>query len=100
MPKVIFLPDNFEVEIEDGETILEAAEFFSIPLKHDCGGSGNCGTCHVIVEEGADFLSPMSPEEEDTLDRALEVTNESRLACQCGVMGDVVVTIPETSRED
>jgi len=100
MPKVIFLPDNFEVEIEDGGTILDAAELFDIPLKHDCGGSCQCGTCHVIIEEGGESLGPMSPEEEDTLDRAAELSNESRLACQCEVWGDVAVTIPETSRED
>ncbi len=100
MPKVTFLPDNFVVEIADGGTILEAAENFDIPLKHNCGGSCNCGTCHVIVEEGGEHIGEMDPEEEDTLDRALEVTNESRLACQCQLTGDVVVTIPETSRTD
>jgi ferredoxin, 2Fe-2S len=98
MPKVTFLPDNFDVDIEDGGTILEAAENFDIPLKHNCGGACNCGTCHVIIEEGGENISEMDPEEEDTLDRALEVTNESRLACQCRIKGDVVVTIPETSR--
>ncbi len=100
MPKVTFLPDNYVVEIDEGATILEAAENFDIPLKHDCGGSGNCGTCHVIVEEGGENLKPMSPEEEDTLDSSGEVTNESRLACQCRVRDDIIVTIPESSRED
>ncbi len=98
MPKVTFLPDNFDVEIEDGGTILEAAENFDIPLKHNCGGACNCGTCHVIIEEGGDNINEMDPEEEDTLDRALEVTHQSRLACQCSIKGDVVVTIPDTSR--
>ena len=98
MPKVVFLPDNFEVEIEDGESILVAAELYDLPLKHECGGSCNCSTCHVIIEEGAENLSAMEPDEEDTLDRAAELSNESRLACQCKVSGDVVVTIPESSR--
>ena len=99
MSKVTFLPDNFEVEVADGQSILDAVEYYDIPLRHKCGGSCNCGTCHVIVEEGAEFISRMGEEEEDTLDHSLEVTNESRLACQCQIHGDVVVTIPETSRE-
>jgi len=100
MPKVTFLPDNFEVEIDDGQTVLDAAELFDLPLRHNCGGSCNCGTCHVIVEEGGEQISSMGEEEEDTLDRSMEVVNESRLACQCRIRGDVVVTIPETSRND
>ncbi|MDP6418765.1 MAG: 2Fe-2S iron-sulfur cluster-binding protein [Candidatus Krumholzibacteria bacterium] len=100
MARVLFLPDNIEVEIEEGDSILDAAESFDLPLSHKCEGKGRCGTCHVILEEGLDEVPEMSPEEEDTLDGVPDLSLQSRLACQAKPRGAIVVSIPESSRED
>ena len=66
-----------------------------IALEHNCGGSCACTTCHVVVREGEDNLSPMEQDEEDRLDTAEGLTLHSRLGCQAIVRGDVVVEIPK-----
>ena len=51
----------------------------------NCGGIGNCGTCILAVDEGADLLS----ERTDAETRKLKGKPENwRLACQCLVGGD------------
>lgn len=84
---------NQTVDVKEGETLLEAAENFNIPLQHACGGFCACTTCHVIVKEGEKNLSPAEEDEEERLDRATGVTLKSRLGCQAKVTGDVVVEI-------
>jgi 2Fe-2S ferredoxin len=103
--KVTFLPLNVTVEVDDTRypladhgtpgSILDIALAHDIPLEHNCGGSCACTTCHVIVREGEDRLSPMEADEEDRLDTAEGLTLHSRLGCQAVVRGDVVVEIPK-----
>jgi len=57
--------------------------------------SAACTTCHVVVREGEDNLSPMEQDEEDRLDTAEGLTLHSRLGCQAIVKGNVVVEIPK-----
>lgn len=51
----------------------------------NCGGIGNCGTCRVNVEQGAELLSPRTDVEQKKLKGKPET---NRLACQCLVGGD------------
>ena len=51
----------------------------------NCGGIGNCGTCRVNVEQGAELLSPRTDVETKKLQGKPET---NRLACQCLVGGD------------
>ena len=60
----------------------------------NCFGNGHCGTCKVVVKKGGENLSPKGAMEKFTLWRMLSVIGheqESRLACQCRVQGDVTV---------
>ena len=47
MPSVKCLPDKSDFEINENETILEAALRANIPLAHACGGVAKCSTCRV-----------------------------------------------------
>jgi 2Fe-2S ferredoxin len=94
MPKIRFLPEDIEVEVPEGRTILDAALDNNIKIDHNCGGNCACSTCHIYVEEGLDSLSEMSEDEEDMLDEAEDRRDDSRLACQCKVKTDLVVNIP------
>ena len=68
---------------------------FDVELEHACGGNCSCTTCHVIVRQGDQNLSPMEDDEADRIGQAAGVTLHSRLGCQAVVTGDVVVEIPE-----
>lgn len=98
--KVVFLPMNVEATVNEGESILDAAENCGVDLPHNCGGVCACSTCHVIVKEGMDRLTPRHEEEEDRLDMAENLTLSSRLGCQAKVFGDVVVELPECTRRE
>ncbi len=95
MPKIKFLPSGTEVEVEKGKILLDAALDNNVKINHNCGGNCACSTCHVFIEEGYETLKEMSEDEEDMLDESEDLTEISRLACQCKVTSDLVVTIPE-----
>jgi 2Fe-2S ferredoxin len=93
MPKVTFLPMNVTYEAKKGESILDVAINYDVPMQHACGGFCACTTCHIHVKSGAEFLSPVEEEEMDRLERAGDTGSTSRLSCQAKVKGDVVVEI-------
>lgn len=103
--RVTFLPQNVTVEVEDKDfpygdhgkagSLLDIALHNNVPLEHNCGGNCACTTCHVVVKEGEENLSPMESDEEDRLDTAKGLTLHSRLGCQAIVQGDVVVELVE-----
>ena len=62
---------------------MEIIREHGLPIKAECGGSCACATCHVYVDEDwVDKLAEMGDEEEDMLDSAFEVEDNSRLSCQ------------------
>jgi len=50
--KVKFLPDEKEVEVAEGITLLEAVEKADIYINGLCGGEGLCGECCLQVTSG------------------------------------------------
>lgn len=101
MPTITFLnPERRTVEVEADTSILEAAEECGAHVGSACGGNLACSTCHVWVSRGFDSLSDMEEDEDDILDKAFDVREESRLGCQARVTDeDIVVEItPESLR--
>lgn len=89
MPKITFLTTGEVHEVPSGTSFLEFCEANDAP--HDFGCTvGSCGTCRLVLEEGADNVQPITEEEQDTLDM---VTDEpgARLGCQMIVYGDVAL---------
>lgn len=106
MPKVTFLPNRLlrapvTLDAREGDSLLEVAEAHGVPVGSACGGVCACSTCHVQVQQGADYLTGMEDAESDRLDLAFDVVPESRLGCQARLLGggDVVVKISEESLE-
>ena len=107
---VTFLPMNEKIEVDPKElpysrdglpgSILEIALGHDIDIDHACGGVCACSTCHVIVREGFDTCNESSDDEEDMLDNAPGLEQNSRLSCQCVPNGtqDIVVEIPDWNR--
>ncbi len=95
MPRVTFLPAGRSAVVPRGTSILEAAEAAEVDLPHNCGGVCACTTCHVWVERGLGSLSAIGDREDDKLDEAAGLEENSRLGCQARIADeDVVVRIP------
>ncbi|MCS5711035.1 ISC system 2Fe-2S type ferredoxin [Candidatus Berkiella aquae] len=104
MTKVTFLPHETlcplgkTIEVEPGQSILEAALAHDIQIDHACEMACACTTCHVIVRKGFNSLEEASEREEDLLDKAWGLESESRLSCQAIVEDkELVVEIPKYS---
>jgi 2Fe-2S ferredoxin len=105
MVKVIFIdPDGkrHEVEADEGMTLMEAAVKNMVPgIDADCGGACACATCHVYVDpewvKRIPSLKERSEAEEDMLDFAFDVRENSRLSCQIRItpeMDGIVLHVP------
>jgi 2Fe-2S ferredoxin len=83
----IFVTDlagkEHELEALEGWRVMEIIKDYGLPLKAECGGACCCATCHVYVaNDWIDKLFDMREDEEDMLDEAMEVKDNSRLSCQ------------------
>ena len=74
--RVVFKPDDKEISIHQGATLLEAARQAGIILTTPCGGKGTCGKCAL----------------------QLHPSEQQVLACQHHVESDLAVTVPPESR--
>lgn len=88
MPKVTFVDDELEVEVEEGANLRDVAleEGASIPFGCE---QGICGTC-LCVPSDETALSEKEDQEEETL-MAMGAEDNQRLACQCQVLDDVEI---------
>ncbi len=95
MPLVTVRPKGLEFTAEDGQTVMAAALAAGYRWPTVCGGQGDCLVCHVEVLEHPDHLSEASDEEARSLRDLVGGPGgrgeHVRLACQAGVLGDVVV---------
>lgn len=83
----IFVTDQSGVEHElegvEGWRVMEIIRDYGLPIKAECGGACACATCHVYVApEWVGKLIPKRAEEEEMLDEAFDVQENSRLSCQ------------------
>jgi len=104
--KVIFQPSGRRGEIEEGKTILEAAQSLGVDIEGLCGNKKVCGKCKVRVEEGyfekdnidsgMAHLSPLTEAEKKHIKP--EDGPGIRLSCTAEIHGDIKVFVPERSR--
>jgi len=87
---VFMLPDEKDLRVTGGMTILEASLNSGIPHVNVCGGKARCSTCRVVVISGLEHCSPRTASEEK-LARKLSFGPQVRLACQTRVGGDAAV---------
>jgi 2Fe-2S ferredoxin len=95
------LEDKIVENAEEGFSILEITEDHDIHLNHNCGGVCACSTCHIYVMKGMDDVEEITDKEEDFIDRAINPTLDSRLACQCIILdedAEIEVIIPDQSK--
>jgi len=106
--KVIFQPAGRRGEIEEGKTILEAAQSLGVDIEALCGNKKVCGKCKVRIEEGyfekdnidssMSHISPPVPSPDEMKHIKPLDGPGIRLACQSEIRGDLKIFVPERSR--
>ena len=88
---VLFEPCGRQVQVPAGTSILKAARAGGIHINASCGGSGVCGKCRVIIEQGLvqGGLSEKLSQEEKAAGL--------RQACTATIAGGTTVRIPTAS---
>jgi len=68
--------------------MMELCKASDLPVEGTCGGMALCASCHVYVLTDHN-LPDLSEEEEDMLDQAFYVEDNSRLSCQLPLTADL-----------
>ncbi|MCA9319871.1 MAG: (2Fe-2S)-binding protein [Planctomycetes bacterium] len=91
MPKVTIQNLAKTIEVAPNANLREALLAQDVPVYSgfsrlfNCRGKGFCGTCEVLVIEGAEYLTERTPREH----KKLKTWDTSRrLSCQCAIIGD------------
>lgn len=96
MKDVLLQPINQRVAVATNTRVLDTLLAQQCPVMMACGGQGICATCHVYVNGGSDSLTPMTERERKTLALITGAQPNSRLSCQCRVLGEgVEILLPE-----
>lgn len=94
--------NRIPVKAKVGDNVLYLAHRHEIDLEGACEASLACSTCHVFVHEDyVDDLPEPLEEEEDMLDMAPFLQDNSRLGCQIVLtkeMDGIELTLPKITR--
>src|SRR4030095_11333997 len=112
---VILQPSGRRGQVDEGMSVRAAARELGVEIESICAENATCGKCMVLIEEGRfekynidskrENLSPVGTEERAYLERRPKLLKDKgweigqvRLSCQCKVLGDVLINVPEESR--
>ena len=112
---IILQPSGRRGQVDEGTSVRAAARELGVEIESICAENATCGKCMVLVEEGRfekynidskrEHLSPIGVEERAYLMRRPKLLKDKgweigqvRLSCQCKVLGDVLINVPEESR--
>ena len=68
--------------------MMELCKSYELPVEGTCGGMDMCASCHMYVTSEHE-LPELSDDEEDMLDEAFNVEDNSRLGCQIQLSNDI-----------
>ena len=103
MVKITFIEfDKTEhtIDADEGMSLMEVALQNDVPgIDADCGGACACATCHVYVDKSwVEKTGEAEQMEQDMLDFAFDVNEQSRLSCQVKITDDldgIIINLPE-----
>ncbi len=72
---------ELEAPTDMNMNVMEVCKAYELPVKGTCGGMALCSTCHCYILSDT-RLPEMGGDEEDMLDQAFFVEDNSRLGCQ------------------
>ena len=79
---------DLEAPTDMNMNLMELCKAYELPVKGTCGGMALCSTCHCYILSNTE-LPEMSEDEEDMLDQAFFVEDNSRLGCQIQLTDDI-----------
>ena len=105
--KIIFTPSGRQGLVDENVNLLQAARQIGVDIDSVCGGRAMCGRCQIEVGEGkfakhgvlsfaTNLTGPNATETKYLEKRNLK--KGRRLACQCDVIGDLVIDVPAASQ--
>ena len=68
--------------------LMELCKSAELPVEGTCGGMALCASCHCYIESDHELPEP-SDDEEDMLDQAFFVEDNSRLGCQIDLTTEI-----------
>lgn len=68
--------------------VMEVCRSYELPVEGTCGGMALCASCHCYVQSDHELREP-SEDEEDMLDQAFFVEDNSRLGCQIRITEEI-----------
>jgi ferredoxin-2, mitochondrial len=68
--------------------MMELCKSYDLPVEGTCGGMAMCASCHMYVLSSHE-ISERSEDEEDMLDEAFFIEDNSRLGCQIKLAADL-----------
>lgn len=74
-------PHEIEAPTDMNFNLMEICKASELPVEGTCGGMALCASCHVYVLSETE-LPEQTEDEEDMLDQAFFVEDNSRLCCQ------------------
>jgi len=84
-------------DVDQSKSILKVVQSHFIDWMHACGGKGRCTTCKMIVVEGMERLSRITPAEKKY--RVLgQLAENERMACQTRALGSCRIRVPEENQ--
>jgi ferredoxin len=72
---------ELEAPTDMNMNMMEVCKSYELPVEGTCGGMAMCASCHMYVQSDHE-LPEASDDEEDMLDQAFFVEDNSRLGCQ------------------
>ena len=78
-----------QIECNAGDNLLELARRANVAIDAPCSGNGSCGKCRVKLLSGQVESVPSRHISQEEYDQGW------RLSCNCKVMGDVTVLVPD-----
>ncbi len=79
---------ELEAPTDMSMNMMELCKAYELPVEGTCGGMALCASCHLYVLSNH-VLPPKSTDEEDMLDQAFFVEENSRLGCQIHLHDDL-----------
>jgi len=79
---------ELEAPTDMNMNLMEVCKSYELPVEGTCGGMAMCASCHCYVQSEHE-LSEASDDEEDMLDQAFNVEDNSRLGCQIHITDDL-----------
>lgn len=79
---------DLEAPTDMAMNVMEVCKAYDLPVEGTCGGIALCASCHCYVQSQHE-LPEASDDEEDMLDQAFFVEDNSRLGCQIKIREEI-----------